>query len=100
VLSTKLSIDDYNAFLILTKLEYQAGLIKEESTSKILIFTIRHILNKVGNDQIYHYLRQRQQQKAQNDQLQLHNQFTLQYTSAMLSSLSPSDSCYIVLDDK
>jgi hypothetical protein len=31
VLSTKLSIDDYNAFLILTKLEYQAGLIKQES---------------------------------------------------------------------
>jgi hypothetical protein len=56
VLSTKLSIDDYNAFLMLTKLEYQAGLIKEESTSKILIFTIHHILNKAGNDQIYHYL--------------------------------------------
>jgi hypothetical protein len=31
ILSTKLSIEDYNAFLILTKLEYQAGLIKEES---------------------------------------------------------------------
>jgi hypothetical protein len=54
---------------------------------KILIFTIRHILNKVGNDQIYHYLRQQQQkaqndqqqQKAQNDQQQHHNQFTLQY---------------------
>ena len=30
VLSTKLSIDDYNSFLTLTKLEYQAGLIKEE----------------------------------------------------------------------
>jgi hypothetical protein len=25
VLSTKLSIEDYNSFLILTKLEYQAG---------------------------------------------------------------------------
>jgi hypothetical protein len=44
VLSTKLSTDDYNAFLILTKLEYQAGLIKEESTSELLRFTIRHIL--------------------------------------------------------
>ena len=32
VFSTKLLIEDYNAFLILTKLEYQAGLIKEEST--------------------------------------------------------------------
>ena len=35
VLSTKLSIEDYNAFLTLTKLEYQAGLIKEESTSEL-----------------------------------------------------------------
>jgi hypothetical protein len=34
VLSTKLSIEDYNAFLILTKIEYEAGLIKEESTSE------------------------------------------------------------------
>ena len=31
VLSTKLSIEDYNAFLTLTKLEYEDGLIKEES---------------------------------------------------------------------
>jgi hypothetical protein len=31
VLSTKLSIEDYNAFLTLTKLEYEAGLIKEQS---------------------------------------------------------------------
>jgi hypothetical protein len=31
ILSTKLSIEDYNAFLILTKFEYEAGLIKEES---------------------------------------------------------------------
>jgi hypothetical protein len=44
ILSTKLSIDDYNAFLKLTKLEYQAGLIKEQSTSELLRFTIRHIL--------------------------------------------------------
>ncbi len=29
VLSTKLSVGDYNAFLILTKLEYQAGWLKE-----------------------------------------------------------------------
>ena len=36
VLSTKLSIDDYDAFLTLTKLEYQAGLIKEESISELL----------------------------------------------------------------
>jgi hypothetical protein len=58
VLSTKISIDDYNAFLIITKLEYQAGLIKEESTSELLRFTICHILNQVDNDQIYHFIKQ------------------------------------------
>ena len=42
ILSTKLSIDDYNTFLTLTKLEYQAGLIKEECISELLRFTIRH----------------------------------------------------------
>ena len=46
VLSTKLSIDDYNAFVILAKIEYQAGSIKEESTSELLRFTIRHRLSK------------------------------------------------------
>ena len=35
VLSTKLSIEDYDAFLTLTKLEYEAGLIKEQSTSEL-----------------------------------------------------------------
>ena len=48
VLSTKLSTDDYNAFQILTKLEYQAGLIKEESTPELLRFTISQILNQAG----------------------------------------------------
>jgi hypothetical protein len=43
MLSTKLSIEDYNAFLMLAKLEYQAGLIKEESTSELLRFTMRHM---------------------------------------------------------
>jgi hypothetical protein len=66
VLSTKLSTDDYNAFLILTKLEYQAGLIKEESTSELLRFTIRHILNQVLYQPEYHILVQ--QQKALNQE--------------------------------
>jgi hypothetical protein len=72
VLSTKISIEDYNAFLILTKLEYQGGLIKEESTSELLRFTIRHILNQLRNDQIYLYLEQEQQEqkKDQNNQHQ------------------------------
>jgi hypothetical protein len=39
----KLSIDDYNAFQILTKLEYQAGLIKEESTSELKIYNTTSI---------------------------------------------------------
>src|SRR5215203_744700 len=83
VLSTKLSTDDYNAFLILTKLEYQSGFIKEESTSELLRFTIRHILNQLSNDQIYHYLEQQKQLKAQNNQQQqLVNQGTLRHDTA------------------
>jgi hypothetical protein len=46
VLSTKLSLEDYNAFQMLTKLEYESELIKEKSTSELLRFTIRHILTK------------------------------------------------------
>ena len=66
ILSTNLSIDDYNTFLTLTKLEYQAGLIKEESISELLRFTIRHILNQLGNDQIYRYLEQEQGQQQES----------------------------------
>jgi hypothetical protein len=65
VLSTKLSIEDYNAFQILTKLEYQAGLIKEESTSELLRFTIRHILKQVHNQPEYLVLKQEQQHQKQ-----------------------------------
>ena len=36
VLSTKISIEDYNAFVILTKLEYEAGLIKEKSRKSVV----------------------------------------------------------------
>src|SRR5215218_1560088 len=85
VLSTKLSIEDYNAFLILTKLEYQAGLIKEESILELLRFTTRHLLNKVGNDQIYHYVEQEQLQKNalnnQHQQQQIHSQVILPSTT-------------------
>ena len=61
VLSTKISIGDYNAFLILTKIEYQAGLIKEESTSELLRFTIRHILNQLQNNLIYPIFEEQEQ---------------------------------------
>jgi hypothetical protein len=77
VLSTKLSIEDYNTFLTLTKLEYEAGLIKEESTSELLRFTIRHILKQIHNQSEYLVLKQEQEQKrVQNNQhqQQLHNQ--------------------------
>ena len=64
VLSTKLSIEDYNAFQMLTKLEYKAGLIKEESPSELLRFTIRHILNQVHNQPKYLILKQDQQKQG------------------------------------
>jgi len=73
VLSTKLSIEDYNSFVILTKIEYEAGLIKEQSTSELLRFTIRHILNQVHNQPEYLVLKQQEQQQGkqvQNNQQQ------------------------------
>jgi hypothetical protein len=83
VLSTKLSIDDYNAFQMLTKLEYQAGLIKEESTSELVRFTIRHILNQVHNQPEYLILKEQQQKEAQNTQQQtLHSQVILPSTTS------------------
>jgi hypothetical protein len=87
VLSTKLSIEDYNAFLMLTKLEYQAGLIKEESTSELLRFTIRHILKQVHNQPEYLVLKQEQQQKQpqNNQQRQLHNHVILPSTTNTVS---------------
>ena len=81
VLSTKLSIEDYNAFQMLTKLEHDAGLIKEESTSELLRFTIKHILNLVHNEPEYLVLEQ-QQQKPFHQQQQLHNQYSLQRGTA------------------
>jgi hypothetical protein len=64
VLSTKLSVEDYDAFQTLTKLEYQAGLIKEPSPSELLRFTIRHILiNQLNSNPQYRYLLVQQQQK-------------------------------------
>jgi hypothetical protein len=65
VISTKLSTEDYNAFQMLTKLEYKAGLIKEESTSELLRFTIKHILNQVHNQPEYLILKQEQQHQKQ-----------------------------------
>jgi len=87
VLSTKLSIEDYNAFHMLTKLEYQSGLIKEESTSELLRFTIRHILNQLSNQPEYLILKQ-QHQKGQNNQQQqqIHSQIILPSPPATATS--------------
>ena len=87
VLSTKLSLDDYDAFLILTKLEYQAGLIKEESTSELLRFTIRQILNQLHNNLIYPILEEQEQKqkKAQNNQQQPVNSVILPSTTVAAS---------------
>ena len=86
VLSTKLSVEDYNAFVILTKIEYESGLIKEESTSELLRFTIHHILEQVHNQPEYLVLKQEQQQVQNNQQQQqLHNQVILPSTTTATS---------------
>ena len=88
VLSTKLSIEDYNAFLTLTKLEYKAGLIKEECISELLRFTIRHILKQVKNQPEYLILKeqeQEQEKQAQNNQQQLVNPVILPSTTVAVS---------------
>jgi hypothetical protein len=95
VLSTKLSLDDYNAFLTLTKLEYEAGLIKEESTSELLRFTIRHILNQLHNNLLYPILEEQEQKKAQNNQQQLVNPvIVLSTTVAASHQYQPSNNIY------
>jgi hypothetical protein len=72
ILSTKLSTEDYNKFLTLTKLEYKAGLIKEEeSSSGLLRFTLHRLLNQLRNNPIYHLLEEQQQlQQQQQDKAQ------------------------------
>jgi hypothetical protein len=60
-------------------------LIKEESTSELLRFTIRRLLNQLRNNRIYHLLEeQEQQQNAQNNhqQQQLHSHVILPCTTA------------------
>ena len=58
-------------------------MIKEESTSELLRFTIRHVLNQVHNQSEYLVLVQEQQQVAQNNQQQqqLHSQVILPSTT-------------------
>jgi hypothetical protein len=97
-LSTNLSIEDFDAFLILTRLEYQAGLIKEESTSELFRFTIRHLLKQADNQPEYLILKQEQEKQSQNNQQkQIHNQVilppTITITTAHHQSQVPNISC-------
>ena len=48
VLSTKLSIEDYNRFEKYTYYAYQAGIIKEPETSKFLQYIVTYPFNELG----------------------------------------------------
>ena len=48
VLSTKVSMDDYNRFEKYTNYAYQAGIIKEPETSKFLRYIITYPFNELG----------------------------------------------------
>jgi arginyl-tRNA--protein-N-Asp/Glu arginylyltransferase len=48
VLSTKLSIEDYNRFQKYTNYAYQAGMIEEPNTSRFLRFIITCPFNELG----------------------------------------------------
>ena len=48
VLSTKLSIEDYERFQKCTNFVYKAGVIEEPSTSKFLRFIVTHPFKDMG----------------------------------------------------
>jgi hypothetical protein len=62
-------------------------LIKEESTSELLRFTIRHILNQLHNNLIYPILEEQEQEqkKSQNNHQQLVNPVILPSTTVAAS---------------
>jgi hypothetical protein len=74
--------------LTITKLEYEAGLIKQQSTSELLRFTIRHILNQVHNQPEYLILKQQQEKQVQinQEQQQLHSQVILPSTTTIITA--------------
>ena len=76
--------------LTITKLEYEAGLIKQQSTSELLRFTIRHILNQVHNQPEYLILKQQQEKQVQinQEQQQLHSQVILPSTTTITAASS------------
>jgi hypothetical protein len=48
VISTKLSIEDYNRFEKYTNFAYKAGMIEEPETSKFLRYIITYPFNELG----------------------------------------------------
>ena len=48
VLSTKLSIEDYERFQKCTNFAYNTGVIEEPSTSKFLRFIVTHAFKELG----------------------------------------------------
>jgi hypothetical protein len=48
VLSTKLSIEDYDRFVKYTYLAYKAGVIEEPETSKYLRYIVTYPFNELG----------------------------------------------------
>jgi hypothetical protein len=48
VLSTKVSMEDYNRFEKYTNYAYQAGIIEEPETSKLLRYIVTYPFNELG----------------------------------------------------
>jgi hypothetical protein len=49
VLSTKISVEDYNLFQVLTNNAYQSGMIEEPKPSKFLRFLVTYSFDELRN---------------------------------------------------
>jgi hypothetical protein len=65
VISTKLSVQDYNLFQILTNLAYQHGEIKEATPSELLRYIIVQGVNELRSKPGFSALQLHMQQKTQ-----------------------------------
>jgi hypothetical protein len=65
VVSTKLSIEDYNLFQILTNIAYQHGEIKEATQSELLRYIIVQSVNELRSKPGFSALQLHMQQKLQ-----------------------------------
>jgi hypothetical protein len=66
VISTKLSVQDYNLFQILTNLAYQHGEIKEATQSELLRYIIVQAVNGLRSKPGFSALQLHMQQKTQH----------------------------------